>query len=192
MVEFGTSSAFRGWVRARVLGYGFGVRGRKVKSRDCALASDLVKAARVGYHRDKCSNAASSMFPWPYVKEANEGTTGCRWKTRQQTGRRLLGSARLSRRFAFLAPSTCCKQVEPGGTRQDGGPSFCLQVYLTRCYAARRALVRVTAARAACVSTWLGEPYFRTSEQSSNGDSRYCFSPYQLYAARTALPRFYL
>ena len=42
MVEFGTSSAFRGWVR--VLGYGFGVRGRKVKSRDCALASDLVRA----------------------------------------------------------------------------------------------------------------------------------------------------
>ena len=34
--------AFRGWVR--VLGYGFGVRGRKVKSRDCALASDLVRA----------------------------------------------------------------------------------------------------------------------------------------------------
>ena len=45
MVEFGTSSAFRGWVRVRVLGYGFGVRGRKVKSRDCALASDLVRAA---------------------------------------------------------------------------------------------------------------------------------------------------
>ena len=49
MVEFGTSSAFRGWVRVRVLGYayGLGVRGRKVKSRDCALASDLllVKAA---------------------------------------------------------------------------------------------------------------------------------------------------
>ena len=42
MVEFGTSSASRGWVR--VLGYGFGVRGRKVKSRDCALASDLVRA----------------------------------------------------------------------------------------------------------------------------------------------------
>ena len=39
-VASGTSSAFRGW--ARVLGYGFGVRGRKVKSRDCALASDLV------------------------------------------------------------------------------------------------------------------------------------------------------
>ena len=45
MVEFGTSSAFRGWVRVRVLGHGFGVRGRKVKSRDCALASDLVRAA---------------------------------------------------------------------------------------------------------------------------------------------------
>ena len=44
MVEFGTSSAFRGWVRVRVLGYGFGVRGRKAKSRDCALASDLVRA----------------------------------------------------------------------------------------------------------------------------------------------------
>ena len=42
MVEFGTSSAFRGWVR--VLGYAFGVRSRKVKSRDCALASDLVRA----------------------------------------------------------------------------------------------------------------------------------------------------
>ena len=28
-----------------VLGYGFGVRGRKVKSRDCALASELVRAA---------------------------------------------------------------------------------------------------------------------------------------------------
>ena len=47
MVEFGTSSnsAFRVWVKVRVLGFGFGVRGRKVKSRDCALASDLVKAA---------------------------------------------------------------------------------------------------------------------------------------------------
>ena len=41
---FGTSSAFRGWVRVRVLGYDFVLRGRKVKSRDCALASDLVKA----------------------------------------------------------------------------------------------------------------------------------------------------
>ena len=52
MVEFGTSSAFRGWIRVRVLGYGFGVRGRKVKSRDCALASDLVRAMkyRVQYH----------------------------------------------------------------------------------------------------------------------------------------------
>ena len=34
MVEFGTSSAFRGWIRVRVLGYRFGVRGRKVKTRD--------------------------------------------------------------------------------------------------------------------------------------------------------------
>ena len=44
MVEFGTSSAFRGWDRVRVLGYGFGGRGRKVKSRDCALACDLARA----------------------------------------------------------------------------------------------------------------------------------------------------
>ena len=44
MVEFGTSSTFRGWVRVKILGYGSRVRGRKVKSRDCALASDLVKA----------------------------------------------------------------------------------------------------------------------------------------------------
>ena len=45
MVESGTSSAFREWVRVRGLGYGFEVRGRKVKSRDWALASDLVKAS---------------------------------------------------------------------------------------------------------------------------------------------------
>ena len=43
MVELGTSYAFRVWVRVKVLGFGFGVRGRKVKSRDCALASDLVR-----------------------------------------------------------------------------------------------------------------------------------------------------
>ena len=48
MVEFGTSSTSRGWVRVRGLGYGFGVRGRKIKSRtDCALASDLVRARNV-------------------------------------------------------------------------------------------------------------------------------------------------
>ena len=50
MVEFGTSYFFfQGMpdgLRLSVLGYGFGVRGRKVKSaRDCALASDLVRAA---------------------------------------------------------------------------------------------------------------------------------------------------
>ena len=55
MVEFGTSSAFRGWVRVRVLGYGFGVRGRKVKSRDhCALASDLVRARKAAALRGAC------------------------------------------------------------------------------------------------------------------------------------------
>ena len=54
MVEFGTLSAFRGWVRVRVLGYGFGVRGRKVKSRDCALASDLVRAV--------CAHAYGPFF----------------------------------------------------------------------------------------------------------------------------------
>ena len=46
IIEFRTSSAFRGWVRVRVFGYDFGVRGKKVKSvsRDCALASVLVRA----------------------------------------------------------------------------------------------------------------------------------------------------
>ena len=29
-IEFWTSSAFRGWVRVRVLGYGFGVRNKNV------------------------------------------------------------------------------------------------------------------------------------------------------------------
>ena len=53
MVEFGTSSAFRGWVRA--LGNGFGVRGRKVKSRDCALASDLVRALKFQLSNYLCS-----------------------------------------------------------------------------------------------------------------------------------------
>ena len=53
MVEFGTSSAFRGWVR--VLGNGFGVRGRKVKSRDCALASDLVRALKFQLSNSLCS-----------------------------------------------------------------------------------------------------------------------------------------
>ena len=52
MVEFGTSSAFRRWVGVRVLGYGFGVRGKKVKSRDCALASDLVQA--IGFNEFGC------------------------------------------------------------------------------------------------------------------------------------------
>ena len=46
MVEFRTSSPFRGWVRVRVLAYGYGVRSRKLKSRDCALASDLVRALK--------------------------------------------------------------------------------------------------------------------------------------------------
>ena len=35
-------------VRVRGLGYGFGVRSRKVMSRDCALASDLVRADLIG------------------------------------------------------------------------------------------------------------------------------------------------
>ena len=62
MVEFGTSSAFRGWARIRVLGYGFGVRGRKVKSRDCALASDLVRASD-----EKCESIQSCLPFWNTV-----------------------------------------------------------------------------------------------------------------------------
>ena len=72
MVEFGISSAFRGWVRVRVLGYGFRVRGKKVKSRDCALASDLVRATQAITMR--AWPVARSIFDAPYVREANEGT----------------------------------------------------------------------------------------------------------------------
>ena len=59
MVEFGTSSAFRGWVR--VLGCGFGVRGRKVKSRDCALASDLVRASSAAPRRAAALRAGPNI-----------------------------------------------------------------------------------------------------------------------------------
>ena len=60
MVELiGTSSAFRGWARVWVLGYGSGVRGKKVKSRDCALVSDLVRAASLP--------VARSIFDAPLV-----------------------------------------------------------------------------------------------------------------------------
>ena len=58
-LEVGTSSAFRGWVKVRVLGYGFGVRGRKVKSRDCALASDLVRAITMSM-----TMACEKRFDW--------------------------------------------------------------------------------------------------------------------------------
>ena len=52
MVEFGTFSTFRGWVRVRVLGYGSGVRDRKVKSRDCALCLTLrpISTFNLKYH----------------------------------------------------------------------------------------------------------------------------------------------
>ena len=41
MVEFGTSSAFRGWVRVRVLGYGFGVSGRNLSHVETKIYSIL-------------------------------------------------------------------------------------------------------------------------------------------------------
>ena len=62
MVEFGKSSAFRGWVRVRVLGYGYGVRGKKVKSRDCALASDLVRAKSCRFTLNKGEIPANSLM----------------------------------------------------------------------------------------------------------------------------------
>ena len=69
MVEFGTSSAFRGWVpvRVRVLGYGFGVRGTKVKSRDCALASDLVRASFLPLFLLLSSPVLGSSRPMPHI-----------------------------------------------------------------------------------------------------------------------------
>ena len=71
MVEFGTYSSFRGWVRVRVLGYGSGVRGRKVKSRDCtdcALASDLVRALFNG-GEELLANSAIMSFNSPVIKK---------------------------------------------------------------------------------------------------------------------------
>ena len=49
------TSAFWGWVRVRVLGYGLEKRGRNIKSRDCALASDLllVRANSMGRKFDQ-------------------------------------------------------------------------------------------------------------------------------------------
>ena len=62
MIEYGTFFVFREWVK--VLGYGFGVRAKKVKSRDCALASDLVTVRAINLY------AASAARP-----PANEGPT---------------------------------------------------------------------------------------------------------------------
>ena len=65
MVELGTSSTFRGWVRVRVLGYtyGSGVRGRKVKSRDCALASDLERAYPYTTHKIYSDHLPDVVWP---------------------------------------------------------------------------------------------------------------------------------
>ena len=57
MVEFGTSFTFRGWVRVMVSGYDFGVSGKKVKSRDCALASDVVRATSIALRAPRGSLA---------------------------------------------------------------------------------------------------------------------------------------
>ena len=64
MVKFGTSSAFRGWVRVRVMGYGFEVGGRKVKSRNCALASDLVRALRLSMFKILKLNFIFQSYSW--------------------------------------------------------------------------------------------------------------------------------
>ena len=50
----------------RVLGYGFGVRGRKVKSvsRDCALASDLVRAFSPSENGRRISIYHPSIDEW--------------------------------------------------------------------------------------------------------------------------------
>ena len=84
MVEFRKSSAFRGWVRVTVWGYGFGVRGRKVngvrgrkvKSRDCALASDLVRAV---LHT--------------HLRAASKGPAGARCKCKQSSPNQVLTHA---------------------------------------------------------------------------------------------------
>ena len=73
MVEFGTSSAFREWVRVRGYGYGFGVRGRKVKSRDCALASDLVRASSASFEP-----RAGRVSPRQFIRSDLKSLEGAR------------------------------------------------------------------------------------------------------------------
>ena len=71
-----------GFFRVRVLGYGFGVRGRKVKSRDCALASDLVRAKmQPGTQRDATLYTYYTVhvarFGTPLVKPASAKMRPC-------------------------------------------------------------------------------------------------------------------
>ena len=50
-------------VRVRVLGHGFGVWSRKVKSRDCALAIDLVRAFTKSIAYKLSRDFSFSSFP---------------------------------------------------------------------------------------------------------------------------------
>ena len=68
MVEFGTSSAFRGWVRVRVLDYGSGVRDIKVKSRVSGPLRDVAAHFHVGRQQPRralrargCRSAAAGQ-----------------------------------------------------------------------------------------------------------------------------------
>ena len=121
MVEFGTSSAFRGWVRVRVLGYGFGVRGRKAKSRDCAaLASDLVRAVSRPFYVHKSSE---------YLSAAADGRCAFRISIRNSIGynksttSRAHGPLRAQNFNALLIYLSSCLSTQRARLYSDQSPS---------------------------------------------------------------------
>ena len=68
MIEFGTSSAFKKWVRVRVLGYGFGVRGREVKSRDCAARWRVIYSKSPSPSFDSSPKLIQLIYYFPLVR----------------------------------------------------------------------------------------------------------------------------
>ena len=68
-----TSSAFKKWVRVRVLGYGFGVRGRKVKSRDCAARWRVIYSKSPSF--DSSPKLIQLIYYFPLVRFSPRGAS---------------------------------------------------------------------------------------------------------------------
>ena len=91
--------AVRVRLRNRGLGYGFGVRGKIVKSRDCALASDLVKVGLTTLSRPNLSHvvthfgAAAAQPRRAATLRVAGAPEGCRFAAAGQQGLTTLGKA---------------------------------------------------------------------------------------------------